>query len=123
MRKIRLVKDITARHFMLGIAVFTILFLLVIGFSLFFKALPIMKEKNLWVLLTSANWRPFKGDFGFLPYIISTVYVSLIAIIIALPFSILTSIHMPQGVSVASLNRLSIFSQAFHLSFTGYGVP
>ncbi len=94
MRKIRLVKDITARHFMLGIAVFTILFLLVIGFSLFFKALPIMKEKNLWVLLTSANWKPFKGDFGFLPYIVSTVYVSLIAIIIALPLSILTSIFL-----------------------------
>ena len=94
MRKIRHVKDITARHFMLGIGVFTILFLLVIGFSLFFKALPIIKEKSMWVLLTSANWRPFKGDFGFLPYIISTVYVSLIAIIIALPLSILTSIFL-----------------------------
>jgi phosphate transport system permease protein len=94
MRKIRLVKDMTARHFMLGVAVFTILFLLVIGFSLFFKALPIMKEKNLWVLLTSANWKPFKGDFGFLPFILSTCYVSVIAIIIALPLSLLTSIYL-----------------------------
>jgi phosphate transport system permease protein len=94
MRKIRLVKDLTARHFMLGVAVFTILFLLVIGFSLFFKALPIMKEKNLWVLLTSANWKPFKGDFGFLPFILSTCYVSVIAIIIALPLSLLTSIYL-----------------------------
>jgi len=81
MRRIRLVKDMTARHFMQGIAVFIILFLLVIGFSLFFKALPIMKEKNLWVLLTSANWKPFKGDFGFLPFILSTFSVSVIAII------------------------------------------
>jgi phosphate transport system permease protein len=94
MRKIRLVKDMTARHFMLGVAVFTILFLLVIGFSLFFKALPIMKEKNLWVLLTSANWKPFKGDFGFLPFILSTCCVSVIAIIIALPLSLLTSIYL-----------------------------
>src|SRR5665647_1334651 len=88
MRKSRLVKDIAARHFMLGIAVFAVLFLFIMGFSLFFKALPIMKEKNLWVLLTSADWKPFKGDFGFLPFILSTFYVSLIAIIIALPFSI-----------------------------------
>ena len=65
MRKIRLVKDITARHFMLGIAVFTILFLLVIGFSLFFKALPIMKEKNLWVLLTSATGNHSKAILDF----------------------------------------------------------
>src|SRR4030042_3770528 len=94
MRKIRHVKDITARHLMLGIAIFVIFFLIVIGLSLFFKALPIMKEKNLWVLLTSASWKPFKGDFGFLPFIISTLYVSLIAIIIALPLSILTSIYL-----------------------------
>jgi len=94
MRRIRLVKDKTARHLMQGIAVFTILFLLVIGFSLFFKALPIMKEKNLWVLLTSADWKPFKGDFGFLPFILSTFSVSVIAIIIALPLSLLTSIYL-----------------------------
>jgi phosphate transport system permease protein len=53
---------------MLGIAFFSLLLLLVIGVSLFFKALPIMKEKSLWVLLTSGNWKPFKGQFGFLPY-------------------------------------------------------
>jgi phosphate transport system permease protein len=94
MRRIRATKDKTARYFMLGIAIFTIIFLLVIGLSLFFKALPIMREKNLWLLLTSSNWKPFKGDFGFLPFILSTFYVSLIAIIIALPFSLLTSIYL-----------------------------
>ncbi|MBW6501504.1 MAG: phosphate ABC transporter permease subunit PstC [Bacteroidales bacterium] len=94
MRKLRIVKDKTARVIMLGFAIFTILFLAVIGLSLFFKALPIMREKNLWVLLTSSSWRPFRGDFGFLPFIVSTLYVSLIAIIIALPFSVLTSIYL-----------------------------
>ncbi|TAL67812.1 MAG: phosphate ABC transporter permease subunit PstC, partial [Bacteroidetes bacterium] len=94
MHRIRAVKDKTARYFMLGVAIFGILFLLLIGLSLFFKALPIMKEKNLWVLLSSANWKPFKGDFGFLPFILSTLYVSVIAIIIALPLSLLTSIFL-----------------------------
>jgi len=94
MRKLRIVKDKTARVVMLGIALFTILFLIVIGLTLFFKAFPIMKEKNLWLLLSSASWKPFKGDFGFLPFIISTLYVSLIAIVIALPLSILTSIYL-----------------------------
>ena len=94
MRKVRIAKDKAARHIMLGIAIFTVLLLLIIGFSLFFKALPIMKEKNLWVLLTSSSWKPFKGDFGFYTFILSTIYVSLIAIIIALPFSLLTSIYL-----------------------------
>jgi phosphate transport system permease protein len=53
-----------------------------------------MKEKNLWTLITSTDWKPFKGDFGFLPFILSTFYVSLISIIIALPVSVLTSIYL-----------------------------
>jgi phosphate transport system permease protein len=94
MKYIRAIKDKAARHIMLGIAFFSLLLLLVIGVSLFLKALPIMQEKNLWVLLGSQNWKPFKGDFGFLPFILSTLYVSLIAIIIALPLSLLTSIFL-----------------------------
>jgi phosphate transport system permease protein len=94
MKQIRSFKDKSARHIMLGIAFFSLLLLLLIGVSLFFKALPIMKEKSLWVLLTSGNWKPFKGEFGFLPYIISTLYVSLIAISIALPLSLLSSIYL-----------------------------
>jgi phosphate transport system permease protein len=97
---------------MLGIAIFAILLLLVIGISLFFKALPIMREKNLWVLLTSANWKPFKGDFGFLPFILSTLYVSLIAIVIALPLSILTSIYLN---SYASRNIRRFFEPVVDL--------
>jgi phosphate transport system permease protein len=94
MKYIRAVKDKAARHFMLGIAFFSLLLLLVIGLSLFFKALPIMQEKNLWTLLTSESWKPFKGEYGFFPFIMSTLYVSLIAIIIALPLSLLTSIYL-----------------------------
>jgi phosphate transport system permease protein len=112
MRQLRAVKDKTARYFMLGIAFFGILFLIVIGLSLFLKALPIMREKNLWVLLTSANWKPFKGDFGFLPFILSTVFVSVIAIIIALPLSLLSSIYLN---TYASKNVRRFFAPAIDL--------
>jgi len=112
MRRLRAAKDKAARYLMLGIGIFTILLLLVIGLSLFFKALPIMREKNLWVLLSSADWKPFKGDFGFLPFILSTFYVSLIAIIIALPFSILTSIYLN---SYASKNVRRFFEPVIDL--------
>jgi phosphate transport system permease protein len=94
MNYIRALKDKSARHIMLGIAIFAMLFLAVIGIGLFLKALPIIREKGVWVLLTSGNWRPFKGEFGFLPYILSSIYVSLLAIAIALPLSLLTSIYL-----------------------------
>jgi phosphate transport system permease protein len=94
MKLIRAIKDKSVRHIMLGIAIFSLLLIVVIGLSLFFKALPIMKEKSIWTLLTSGSWKPFKGDFGFLPFIISTLYVSIIAIVIAMPLSLLTSIFL-----------------------------
>lgn len=94
MQYIRAIKDKSARHIMLGIAIFAMLFLLVIAIGLFYKAFPIMREKNLWTLLSSGNWRPFKGEYGFLPYILSTIYVSLLAIAIALPLSLLTAIYL-----------------------------
>ena len=71
-----------------------------------------MREKNIWTLLTSGNWKPFKGDFGFLPFIISTLYVSLIAIIIALPLSLLTSIYLN---SYASRSIQKIFEPVIDL--------
>ena len=97
---------------MQGIAIFSLLLILVIGLSLFLKALPIMREKNIWTLLTSGSWKPFKGDFGFFPFIISTLYVSLIAIIIALPLSLLTSIYLN---SYASRGIQKIFEPVIDL--------
>jgi phosphate transport system permease protein len=84
---------------MLVITILSILFLFVIGIGLLVKAFPVIQEKSLWTLLTSSNWRPFKGEFGFASYILSTIYVTIIAIVIALPLSLLTSIYMTEYAS------------------------
>lgn len=94
MHSFRIYKDKTARQVMLGITIFGLFFLVIIGISLFTKALPIIKEKNLWTLLTTSDWKPFGGEFGFLPYILSTIYISLIAIVLALPLAIFTTIYL-----------------------------
>jgi phosphate transport system permease protein len=94
MLRIRLFKDKLARQIMLGLTVFCILLLFIIGAGLLFKSLPVIREKNLWTLLFTSNWRPFKGEFGFLSYSLSTIYVTGIAILLALPFSLLTAIYL-----------------------------
>ena len=81
---------------MLGLTVLCILLLFVIGAGLFIKALPVIREKNLWVLLSTSSWKPFKGEFGFLVFILSTLHVTYIAILIALPLSILTGIYLSE---------------------------
>jgi phosphate transport system permease protein len=103
----RLLKDKIARHYMLFATLMSILFLFLIGGGLLLKSLPIMQEKNLWTLLTTSNWRPFKGDFGFASYIFSTLYVTAIAIVIALPLSLLTSIYIIEYASPRILRAFS----------------
>lgn len=95
----RLIKDTIARHYMLGITLLCILMLFIIGFVIFQKALPIIHEKSIWTLLTTSSWRPFKGEFGFGSYIVSTLYVTAIAIILALPLALLTSIYLNEYAS------------------------
>ena len=96
MLKKRLLKDKISRYYMLGATILSILFLFIIGAGLFMKSYPILEEKNIFSLLTTSNWRPSKGEFGFASYIISTLYVTLIAIVIALPLSLLTGIYMTE---------------------------
>ena len=112
MLKSRLLKDKIARHYMLFATVVSIFFLFLIGGGLFYKSLPIMEEKSLWTLLTTSNWRPFKGDFGFASYILSTLFVTGIAIVIALPLSLLTSIYI---IEYASPKILRAFSSVVDL--------
>jgi len=112
MLKGRLRKDRIARHYMLTVTILSMFVLLLIGGGLLVKSLPIIQEKGLWTLLSTSNWRPFKGDFGFASYIVSTLYVTGIAISIALPLSLLTSIYI---IEYASPKILRAFSSVVDL--------
>jgi phosphate transport system permease protein len=99
MLKIRLIKDRIVRRYMLGLTIFCLLILFIIGAGLLAKSIPVLREKSFWTLIGTSNWKPFRGDFGFLTFIISTLYVTSIAIVVALPLSLLTSIYLSEYAS------------------------
>jgi len=92
----RLVKDKLARYYMFVLTIFCLLILFIIGGGLIWKSWPIIKGEHFLKLLTTSSWRPFKGEFGFATFILSTLYVTGIAIVIALPFALLTSIYLSE---------------------------
>lgn len=79
---------------MRSLTVLSVMLMFLMGIGLFLKALPILKEHSILEMLASEDWKPFKAQFGFYPYIMGTVWVTLIAIIISFPLCLLTSVYL-----------------------------
>jgi phosphate transport system permease protein len=96
MTNIRLLKDTALSKLFLVLTLLSISTVLFIGLGLFYKSFPLLKTHSLTNLLFSSEWKPFKEAFGFYPFIIGTLWVTAIAICIALPLSILTAIFLSE---------------------------
>jgi phosphate transport system permease protein len=96
MARIRVLKDIIARRSMLFAALACVFLVILMAVGLLFKACPILKIKPLYDILFSCSWHPLKGDFGMLPFIMGTLWVTCIAAIIAVPISLLTAIFLSE---------------------------
>jgi phosphate transport system permease protein len=64
--------------------------------GLYLKSRPIFAQKTLRHLLTSDSWRPMSGEFGFWPFIVGTVEVTLIAMVIAVPMCLLAAVYLAE---------------------------
>jgi len=93
---LRKFKDIFAGRilFICGLLVLSLAFL--IAFGLFLRAAPILLTKPLGELLFSNVWRPAQGKFGLAGFIVGSIYVTAIAMVIAVPLSILTALHLSE---------------------------
>lgn len=88
--------DSTGSKVLFVLTVIPVILLLGITIALILKTLPILKEHSLSDLLTGMEWKPMKGLFGFLPFITSTIWVTVLALVIAVPPSILTAIYLAE---------------------------
>ena len=95
----RIFKDKAARWVMLVLTVLSLLLLIAIGIGLFFKSRLILSEHSLWELLSGSAWKPLSGEFGFLPFIVGTLFVTALSIAIAFPISLLSAIFLPEYAS------------------------
>jgi len=60
------------------------------------KSYLLLEDYSVIDLLFSRDWQPMSGKFGFLPFIISSLWVTALSILIAGPVCLLTSIHLTQ---------------------------
>lgn len=90
----RLIKDkIVQRSFatMLALSLVVIILILV---GLGIKSMPLLQAESLGRILTESVWSPLNGSFGFLPFIMGTIWVTLISLLISVPLCILASAYL-----------------------------
>ena len=92
----RLIKDKFAGRLMFVLTITSLLLVIAMGVGLYLKSAPILHEHSLWELLTESNWKPMRGEFGFFPFLMGTLWVTALAVAIALPVSLLMAVFLTE---------------------------
>jgi phosphate transport system permease protein len=92
----RRAKDILASKTMLALTVASAAIILLMIAGLYLKSRPILANQPLGHLLFSSRWHPFRGEFGFLAFIMGTLWVTGVAVVIAVPLCLLTAIYLSE---------------------------
>ena len=64
--------------------------------GLYFKSFYLIHDFSILDLVFSREWKPSSGKFGFYPFIVGSVWVTLAAILISAPICLLTAIYVTQ---------------------------
>jgi phosphate transport system permease protein len=81
---------------MQGLTGVSLLMLFAIAGGLLYKSSDILGAYSLRQLLTGVEWSPLSGQFGFLSFILSSLYVTLLSVVLAVPIALLTALYLTE---------------------------
>ncbi|MDP2845719.1 MAG: hypothetical protein Q8N79_06565, partial [Candidatus Methanoperedens sp.] len=94
--KFRKLKEKIAGRLMIASAIFSSLLVFIVAVALYLRSRPILEVKSWGELLLGSTWLPFQGVFGFYPFILGTLYVTILSMVFAVPLSILSAIYLAE---------------------------
>ena len=92
----RKVKDRLAARSMLVVIAFANSIAFLIALGLFIKSRPVLAKESIVDLIFSSTWAPLRGEFGFFPFIVGTIEVTLIAMVLTIPVCLLSAIYLSE---------------------------
>lgn len=95
----RSARDRLAKRLMALLTVAVTLMVPLVALALLQRARPLLEASPLAELLFSSTWRPQQGAFGFYPFILGTLWVTVLAMVIAVPPSLLAAIYLAEYAS------------------------
>ncbi|PKN37707.1 MAG: phosphate ABC transporter permease subunit PstC [Deltaproteobacteria bacterium HGW-Deltaproteobacteria-2] len=97
--KKRQIKEVLALYSGRLMLIFINALALLIFCGLLLKAQPILQTISISDLLFSSSWHPMKNEFGLFVFIVSTLEVTMLAMIIAVPVCLLAAIYLSEYAS------------------------
>lgn len=65
-----------------------------IGTGLGLKSKTVLMDNSLFGILFSSNWKPLSGEFGLLPFIMGSLWVTFLSLAIAAPVCLFSALHL-----------------------------
>ena len=95
-RSWRHAKDRLAGRLFFSIAVLPIGLVLIMIAALLIRTRPILAAKSIGELLAGQTWQPLQGQFGFAPFSAGTRWVTVVAMVMAVPLCLLCAIYLSE---------------------------
>ncbi len=97
--RVRFITDKIARYVVFIDGTISFIVLLAIAIFTTQEGLPVFTQVNILDFLFGLEWRPTQGQFGILPMIIGSVYVTLLSLLIAVPLGVASAIFLTEVAS------------------------
>ncbi|MDG5821688.1 MULTISPECIES: phosphate ABC transporter permease subunit PstC [Natronococcus] len=92
----RLLLERLSSYWLVGAGFFAVALFGLIVLTLVQQSIPIVSEYSLFQMMTSSNWDPAADEFGFLPAIVGTIYVTILSMAMGTPLAILAAIYIAE---------------------------
>jgi phosphate transport system permease protein len=102
----RCFKDRVAGRILWSIALAPLLLLILMAAGLAARTSPLFAQASPLALLLGETWSPQRGLFGFLPFIVGTIWVTSVAMVIALPPTLLMAIYLAEYARPSTRNTM-----------------
>lgn len=93
---LRIRQDANAQRIFFIVTLLPVLLIFVVTIALFFRAWPIMKAYPISNLIFGQVWKPNDGLFGFWPFILGTIWVTVVGVVLSVPACLLVSIYLAE---------------------------
>lgn len=85
-----------AQRTFFSITLVPVVLIIVVATALVVRAYPILISYSFNELLFGDIWRPNDGQFGFLPFILGTLWVTTVGVLLAVPPCLLVSVYLAE---------------------------